>query len=764
MASPFAVFRKHQKLMIAVLGVLAMGAFVFLPIILRQLGERAAVNSVVVTTAKYGKLRQSDLRALQAQRNAVRTFLSRVQQAVVVNGGTGRAVQMRESEIGLPTERAVVDTWLLNEHAKELGVVVSDQVIDEFVLQVTEDRIKRRQLTSIIKGLGVRTKQFYELLRYELTALQIQRMFAVSLGATTPGQRWDYFKRLEQTATIEVTPVAVEAYVDNVPEPEEEALLAFFEKYKDQYASPASPGPGFRKPHRVAVQFLKADYEKLMVPEEVTDEEIRARYEEDKQRYDRLADSLEAEESPTDEEPAEGQTEPETDAAAEPDAEPSPDTTPEDAPAEEAVEEEASQPAEEAPAESETPAEDPESSDETSSSVTRSPFVLTALLQEEPAESEEETATEEEASAETEVPAETETPAAESAEPEEPAAEAPVEPLEEPPADLPKIPGKKTLEEILAGPVGETIRKDLARRKATEKISDVFSRIQQQVRKYREERVKHEAMGADEYPEPKPLEVDALAAANSLTPGSTKLFSQIDCGDYDIGGSYVDMTLPFAYYAFEKSWDTFLAEQSFDLEGNRYLFWKIEDEEEATPKFEDQGVRKQVLEAYRMVEARALTLEAAESLAEKVRNSDQTLKEALPNHEVTLTAPFSWMTHGSVPLATSQAPPRLSEVIGVEMAGPEFMRTVFQLSEGQIGVAVNHPQKIAYVVRVVKLEPTAGALKSLFEADSQAGVYYMKYAPLAAGDRWQMVQAWRDSLIKSAGLEWERPAVEPSRR
>ncbi len=798
MASPFALFRKHQRVMIVVLCGLAMVAFIFLSNLPGQMGDRVAANPVVVTTSKHGKLRQSDLGAMRAQRGMVRTFLSRVQQAVVTNGGTGRTVQMMESVIGLPTERAVVDAWLLNEHAKELGVVVSDQAVNEFLRQVTEDRVKRPQLTSIIKSLGVRTKQFYELLRHELTALQIQNMFYVSLGATTPGQRWDYFKRLSQTATIEVTPVAVEAYADNVPEPEEKALLAFFEKYKDQYASPASPEPGFRKPHRVAVQFLKADYEKLMAPEEVTDEEILARYEEDKQRYDRLANAPDADTSPTDEEPAEGQTEPktdaepetdaesetdaepETDATAEPDAEASPDTTPEETPAEEtpaeetpadeAVEEEASQPAEESPAESETPAEDPESSDETSSTLTRSPFVLTALLQEEPAESEEETATEEEASAETEssaeteASAETESPAAESAEPEEPAAEAPAEPLEEPSADPPKVPGKKTLEEILAGPVGETIRQDVARRKATEKVSDVFSRIQQQVRKYREERIKSEAMGADEYPEPKPLDVDALAAANSLTPGSTKLFSQIDSGDYDIGGSYVDMTLPFAYYAFGRSWNTFVAEQSFDLEGNRYLFWKIEDEEESTPKFEDKGVRRQVLGAYRMVEARALTLEAAESLAEKVRDSSQTLKEALPNHEVALTAPFSWMTHGSVPLATSQAPPRLSEVTGVDLPGPEFMRTVFQLPEGQIGVAMNHPQTVAYVIRVVKLAPTAEALKDIFEADSQAGAYDTKYAPLAAGDQRQMVQAWRDSLIKSAGLKWERPAVEPQRR
>jgi hypothetical protein len=67
MASPFRIFRKHQKQMLAILTVLAMFAFVFMG----QKGcdygmSRGPANPVVVTTSQFGSLRQSDLQNMIA--------------------------------------------------------------------------------------------------------------------------------------------------------------------------------------------------------------------------------------------------------------------------------------------------------------------------------------------------------------------------------------------------------------------------------------------------------------------------------------------------------------------------------------------------------------------------------------------------------------------------------------------------------------------------------------------------------------------------
>ena len=68
MASPFSVFRKHQKAMLAVICLMAMISFVFLPIIgqsFRSISGGAA-NAVVVSS-RFGDLRENDLRLLRSQ-------------------------------------------------------------------------------------------------------------------------------------------------------------------------------------------------------------------------------------------------------------------------------------------------------------------------------------------------------------------------------------------------------------------------------------------------------------------------------------------------------------------------------------------------------------------------------------------------------------------------------------------------------------------------------------------------------------------------
>ena len=96
----------------------------------------------------------------------------------------------------------------------------------------------------------------------------------------TPAQRWEYFCRVKQMATIEAAPVAVANYLSRIDEPSDEELKTFFEQYKDRYPLPDSPEPGFREPQRVALQYFKANLDKFAGG--VTDEEIKAHYEKNK--------------------------------------------------------------------------------------------------------------------------------------------------------------------------------------------------------------------------------------------------------------------------------------------------------------------------------------------------------------------------------------------------------------------------------------------------------------------------------------------------
>ena len=82
MGSPFSIFRKHQKMMIAGLAVMAMIAFVFLSGIPTGPSSHGPQNPVAVTTAKFGKLRTSDVQGLLRERQGLLGFLRSLKPAI----------------------------------------------------------------------------------------------------------------------------------------------------------------------------------------------------------------------------------------------------------------------------------------------------------------------------------------------------------------------------------------------------------------------------------------------------------------------------------------------------------------------------------------------------------------------------------------------------------------------------------------------------------------------------------------------------------
>jgi hypothetical protein len=292
MASPFSIFRKNQKFMLAVLTILAMFGFVFLPILGDSLGFRSAgpVNKVVVKTEKFGDLRESDVSALLQEHRRILGVLTEVKQ--IGNQYPAMARQMAEYTFGPPTEDQVVNNWLLARHAEQLDMVVSDATINAFLKEWTGDKVKASEFQAAFKRSGLSESQFFNFMRDELRARQLREMFYVSLEGITPAQRWEYFTRVKQMATIEVAAIPVANYVDQIDEPTDEELKTFFEENKERFPLPDSPEPGFREPQRIAMQWFKADPEKFLAT--VTDEDIKKHYEENKEAYDQAEKKAES--------------------------------------------------------------------------------------------------------------------------------------------------------------------------------------------------------------------------------------------------------------------------------------------------------------------------------------------------------------------------------------------------------------------------------------------------------------------------------------
>ncbi len=299
------------------------------------------------------------------------------------------------------------------------------------------------------------------------------------------------------------------------------------------------------------------------------------------------------------------------------------------------------------------------------------------------------------------------------------------------------------------------IRKLLARERAGARIEEVLAPLRDMMRQYRDKKIRYDV---DKKDRPAELDFAALAKKNGLSTHRTGLISAMQAVQLDIGRSNVESRVPLVNYAFEKL-PEFRPATSQDTEGSVYLLWKTKDVKDRIPKLDDKGVSQRVSWAWKLNRARRLAIKEAEKLAAEARKSKKSLKDTfakIPGVAVTTTAPFSWMTHGAVPAMMSQQPPKLSEVDGVDMAGEDFMRTVFNLDVGQVGIAMNQPQTAVYVVRPTRVNPTSTVLWELFLVDD-----FSKYASVAYGDQRQILDSWQDELETAAGLTWQRKPDQP---
>jgi hypothetical protein len=789
MASPFKIFRKHQRAWLVALCVLVVIGFVLLPTISQIWESRTeTVNPVVVRTSQFGDLRVSDLERLYRQRMAVVSVLDGISRALDRAGRDRRDVEQVIQALASPTQEVLVDTWLLTKHAERLGMTATDDAIREFLRELTREELDTADIRTAIDEARLSTRRFFDLMRNELLALRVQGMFLASLGGVTPAQRWDYFNRLTRLATVELASLPVEDFLDRVDPPRydpddadlQAKLREFYEQYKDQLPSPTSPEPGFREPHRIAIEYFRTSVDEMA--RTVTNAEVLAEYERDRATYDRLdaesampegtlppADELPDAAAPSfrlptlPDEPLESD---EPGGAAPGEAAPG-----EAAPADDAKDPTA--PGEAAPA----PMVPGDQSALPQGGVFRT--VSFARQAEEAAESE--------AASEPPMADEPEAPSAEPPEqpdapqppeqpeppppPDAPMADQPAAPeaddVPEPPPLEPEVPAVPTVErpdqpdERPSAALRERIRRQLAARK----VESTFKEFEGLLSRYRSAWIRYEVDKKRDPSLTPPSRPDfkQLAAEHNLTASRTPLLSQWEVSELDIGRSLVAWGPrpedTFIGYAFDRM-PLHQPTGSWDLQGHQYLSWKTEETKERTPEFTEPGVAERVFRAWKLVRAREEAFKEAEKLAEAARKAQTSLRRAFaetPGLTVVETEPFSWMTHGEVPRWASQAPPRVSQVKGVHLPGHDFMRAVFRLGEGEIGVAANQPQTEVFVVRVVEYDPPENVLWAQFEVERPD-----QYMDVAEAEQRETVRAWLEGLRARYKLEWEkRPEMLP---
>jgi hypothetical protein len=780
MASPFSIFRKRQKLMLALLGILAMFGFVILPTMLDTQDSQAHEDPLVVRT-RHGDLHRSQIDGLIRTRISANNFMS--------------ALTFVPEFFGGASDEGVVRTYLMARKAREAGLVISNEAINSFLTQITRGQVKQEGMLEVLQQQHMSEEMLFEALRTELLAMRYGQLLEqapqgftmahfylsfqepMSAGdrlGVPPAARWEYFLRLKRKAKVEAIPIEVASFLDQVAEPSDADLQAFFDEHKNKFPVTGSPEPGFRVPAKAQFQYLRADYEKFFdeAKAAITDEEIAAYYEEHKSDFVELALPDDGADEPADvggsplptredlpPPPLEEASAPTDDPGTNPadDAGDADADDAEDAAAEgDAAGGDETDDAEDAPANNES---DERSEADAELDAAFDEAVEEALgeeVSEEPAPDDEATDQEDDAgAAEVDEPAATEESTSEptDAGDDEPAAPGPAGEVDAEEAETPAPPPTyKPLEEV-----ADLIRTRLAGPKAVERMEKLLEDIKGDLDQYYADLAASKV--ASDIQVPDRPDFAQLADEHGLSAQETALLTAEDVqSTTDLGASTTPGNAPFVEFAYT-SLQPFKPAISSDNAGNKYLYWKIAEEKEFVPDLADEGTRRHVVRTWKMIQARDLARKRAEELAAMAREGNKPLAEVVstlpdPQPLVVESDAFPWLSEG-IPGAERRGP-TISEVTGIDQAGEEFMQTVFGLEENEVGVALNHSQTVAYVVRVLRFQPPRKSLEIVFLADMRSRK--RDYQGAAVNDVQQMSEAWVKQLEADANVEWvEQP-------
>lgn len=751
MQSPFKLFRKHQRWIMVAVTVLIMISFGVGSIMTQMIRSGRNPGDDVVIETDAGNLSRVKLQELTRRRYLANLFMFRAVLAVEprlesrLAGMPPRFVAQVRYQFGNESREAVVFSWLQRHEAARMGVIVDDERIGRFIDQATENKLSTEQFRRIARELSLSDKEVYAILGDELQALEVERL-TFPITTRTPDQYWKSYQQLHTRQKIEVAALPVKDFAEHVDAPSEAEIVSLFEKNKSKFenSSEGEYKPGFRQPPKAQLHYLQIAYEdieaQVLKDQPITDKDIEQYYE-TKKLIDRRLWDIEAP-------PSTGEAAPiNPDFAPEGEAKPQgPALEPGALPAQEKPAPEGDRP--EAPS---VPGDEPPTDEPKDTRATPEGSCGTTLAVADDGASEdkaEETSTqpaagdekaslqnqpdETKSAADKSPPAETDRPDAA----DEPSASSGKE--EETDEDSGKskpeirAPKFKPLDDQLREQIKDyiladraTVRIEERTKAASEALRDVGLRLAQS-KDFDLTRLK---------PEQVPLlietsreEMQKIADKFGLKFGETKLVGPRELSELSGIGKAVENDMnefspegagSIGRMVFrDDSIIRVLEAVGGSDAGDRYVFWKVQYVDEHVPKLDELGVREQVIEAWKLIQAGPIARKRAEALAESVRKADGKMSEALAGQTVTgdeegatvtvqSSPEFSWLRESFVPQLSLERPPvQLGNPVVVTAAGMKFMSTVFDdLKEGETGVVFNDDASVCYVVRILERRP-----------------------------------------------------------
>ncbi len=295
MSSPLAIFRKHQKVLLAVFGVALMLVFTVGGIVSQYTGRSAAGGeNPVVVQIESGKelglvnLQESDMENLRFGRLYLQQFMRSLNFLAA-----DRTQSAPKQWLGVPNqddERSLLQTLLLARKATEMGIVVTDESIKGYLQAYSNGQVGVEEFGRILEEISqgrMSQPQFFNAMRQELLAMRFMELFQRGIAPLPPATSWDYFQRLNRQVSIEAVPFPVANYVSQVAQPSTQEIAALYEEGKDRFDFPSQPEPGFKRRKKIALEYVKGDLQTFLDEETptISEQAVREYYDANREEF-----------------------------------------------------------------------------------------------------------------------------------------------------------------------------------------------------------------------------------------------------------------------------------------------------------------------------------------------------------------------------------------------------------------------------------------------------------------------------------------------
>lgn len=295
---PLHWFRKYQKSMLVIFGVLLMFVFTVGGVIDQWFSGRTGQNVTVrqVASTSFGNFTNKQLNEWYEAHQDTVDFTRRLAElAGNTQGANGEFLSKAKANPisaiqNAPLEardRAILRRMALTKFAEDQGVFIGDETIEEYFNKLCNNELGNQ---------GQTVEQFNkELQRYSLSAIKSHlkkellanyagRQLTSGFGGDqpTPIEVWEGHKRLKEKAEIEYMTLSVDDFLDKVSgEPSNDEMKKLYDEGVDRVPN-FSSGPGFKTPRTVTVGYFAVDRNKYIEAEEakITEAQILTQYEE----------------------------------------------------------------------------------------------------------------------------------------------------------------------------------------------------------------------------------------------------------------------------------------------------------------------------------------------------------------------------------------------------------------------------------------------------------------------------------------------------